>query len=102
MSKLLRGWRQAAAAAVVLSLLISAFATWLDWSANPDGLFRSGAVTHLPVVIETLTSWILPALMITIPLSVVIVVLVNTLLINAGRKADRKNRHVATKDASAS
>ena len=43
---------------LIIALIISVFATWLDWRVNPSGLFYSDSDIHWAVVWETLSSWL--------------------------------------------
>lgn len=81
LQKLFNGWRTAVLAAIALVLSISVCATWLDWSANPGGVFRTGETTNMEIVLETFFSWILPGLLIAIPVS-----LATTMAVNAIRR----------------
>ncbi len=45
---------------LVIALLLSMLATWMDWRVNPSGIFYSESVIHWLVVWQTLSSWLWP------------------------------------------
>lgn len=45
---------------VIIATLLSGTVTFLDWRANPSGIFHDESGTHWKVVFETFGSWFKP------------------------------------------
>jgi len=57
----------------LLALLVSAVPTFLDWRANPSGIFHDSAGTNLAVVLETFFSWLWPLFLVFAPVSIAVI-----------------------------
>lgn len=56
----------------LIALLVSAVPTFLDWQANPAGIFRSSMGTNWGVVFETVFSWLWPLFLFFAPVSIAV------------------------------
>ena len=58
--------------ALLLALIGAAVPTFLDWQANPAGVFRGEDGTNWGAVIETIWTWYWPLFLLIVPITVLI------------------------------
>ena len=56
----IKTWLLGATFGALVALSVAVPPTFLDWSLNPGGLFRSDSGTNWDAVFETLLSWFWP------------------------------------------
>lgn len=61
---------------LIFALLVAAVPTFLDWRRNPGGIFRGGSGTDWGVVFETFFSWLWPAILVAVPMSIVVLAVI--------------------------
>lgn len=56
----------------VLAVLAAAIPTYIDWQANPGGVFQGPDGTHWPAVLETAWTWFWPIFLVALLVTVII------------------------------
>lgn len=64
-------WKLAAAIGLLLGIVVASAMTFMDWRANPGGIFHGETGTNWTIIMETAISWWWPVTLITMLATVI-------------------------------
>ena len=79
----------AAVTGLLLATVVAGAATFIDWYANPGGVFRSPGGTQWSPLLETFVSWFWPFALLSLPVATVCFVAARSRGIRASQQQER-------------